>query len=526
MWLNKFFLILILQSKAFGYIEYVTINGCESCALRLTCRHLDSIITIVESNFKTNSKRNDTLPTALPLFNPRIALTQRCSGINHCSFILTKDCPGAEKWGLGTLSVKYACISGNQLTKYCNAKILLPEPETLGISQGFIHNPGYPRFYLGQKKCLWSIRAPPLQRIKITIFDISLVGNPNVKRCSDLLEISDRGQILYSTCIQQEPPVEIVSLDDSLDIVLMPSKTESVLPTRGVLLYYTAVGCPTPNPPRDGYLVYRNDTIAEYSCCVGYTFPDINKRNRIIKCMGYQWNASLPLPDCTLNYVKSRPHLVSGKQTNQWTQKALTAEWEEVSQTLNSTPGASKDWKGWRKTWHDMRSRTKLKEGNNRRYARGTGGGPPKVEPLTDVEEDILTIIKTVSIEGHAVEEAEAIEIDIQSEQLVAALTSDVRIEVEEEINDQPSVVENKVSVVSENHTTPQKCKSRKSAPKKLENLITTTTAATEFKDYLKEKMELKRWYYDEQLKFLATNIDLQKKQIEILQTIADNISK
>ncbi|KAF5291102.1 hypothetical protein FQR65_LT20493 [Abscondita terminalis] len=129
-------------------------------------------------------------------------------------------------------------------------------------------------------------------------------------------------------------------------------------------------------------------------------------------------------------------------------------------------------------------------------------------------------------LRGHAVEEAEAIEIDIQSEQLVAALTSDVRIEVEEEINDQPSVVENKVSVVSENHTTPQKCKSRKSAPKKLENLITTTTAATEFKDYLKEKMELKRWYYDEQLKFLATNIDLQKKQIEILQTIADNISK
>ncbi|KAF5308400.1 hypothetical protein FQR65_LT18178 [Abscondita terminalis] len=101
-----------------------------------------------------------------------------------------------------------------------------------------------------------------------------------------------------------------------------------------------------------------------------------------------------------------------------------------------STPAESHNAETTRRleTWHDMRSRTKLKEGNNRRYARGTGGGPPKVEPLTDIEEDILTVIKTVLIEGHAIEEAEVVEIDTQKK-LVAALTSDDRVEVEEEIN-------------------------------------------------------------------------------------------
>ncbi|KAF5281537.1 hypothetical protein FQA39_LY05072 [Lamprigera yunnana] len=282
----------------FSPIEYVKTSGCESCLLRLTCRHFSSIIVIIEANFETGATNNTVQKTSFPPMHPRLSLNQQCSGVNHCSFVLTKDCPGADRLGFGTLNVKYACISERHITKYCNREILLPEPETLGISQGFIHNPGYPRFYLGKESCRWSIQAPLLQRIKIIIFDISLVGNPNINQCADVLDISDKGQSLHSTCTQQEPPIEIISLDESLNITLIPSRTESLLPTRGVLLYYTAVGCLTPNPPHNGYLVYRNNNIAEYSCCVGYVFLDTHSRGRTIKCLGYKWDTVLPMPDC------------------------------------------------------------------------------------------------------------------------------------------------------------------------------------------------------------------------------------
>ncbi|KAK5645644.1 hypothetical protein RI129_004108 [Pyrocoelia pectoralis] len=277
MWFKLGLLFILITEDVCGYIEYVQTSGCESCALRLTCRHLNSIISVLEANFELiENFINETMPTPFPPMHPRIALNQRCSGVNHCSFILTKDCPGADKWGLGNLTVNYACISEDRLTKYCNKEILLASPETLGISRGFIHNPGYPRFYLGKQKCRWTIHAPPLQRVKITIYDISLIGVPNLNKCSDVVEISDKGQILYSTCEQQEPPLEITSLDDTLDITLIPSPTENVLPRRGIL----------------------NDTVAEYSCCVGYVFPDTKIRSRKIKCLGYKWNVVLPLPDC------------------------------------------------------------------------------------------------------------------------------------------------------------------------------------------------------------------------------------
>lgn len=38
----------------------------------------------------------------------------RCSGVNHCSFILTKDCPGADLWGTGNLTIKFVCVAGKQ----------------------------------------------------------------------------------------------------------------------------------------------------------------------------------------------------------------------------------------------------------------------------------------------------------------------------------------------------------------------------------------------------------------------------
>ncbi|RZC37323.1 uncharacterized protein BDFB_013137, partial [Asbolus verrucosus] len=93
----------------------VIVSGCESCKLHLTCRHFSSIIAIFEAEFTpefNETAANDSLlSTAFPPIHPRQALNQRCSGVNHCSFILTEDCPGADTWGAGNLTVKYVCVS-------------------------------------------------------------------------------------------------------------------------------------------------------------------------------------------------------------------------------------------------------------------------------------------------------------------------------------------------------------------------------------------------------------------------------
>jgi hypothetical protein len=58
------------------------------------------------------------------------------------------------------------------------------------------------------------------------------------------------------------------------------------------------------------------------------------------------------------------------------------------------------------KIWEDLRSRTKTKISGNKLKANKTGGGSSQEKQLSNIEEDILDIIKTVSVEGHNVEES------------------------------------------------------------------------------------------------------------------------
>ncbi|KAJ3632746.1 hypothetical protein MTP99_009734 [Tenebrio molitor] len=290
--------------RASAYIETVIVSGCESCKLHLTCRHLTSIIAILEAEFvpefnETSLNGSTLVPTAFPPVHPRQALNRRCSGVNHCSFILTEDCPGANDWGAGNLTVKYVCVSDDQIRKFCNSEIVLPDSRDPGISEGFIHNPGYPRFYSSERECRWKIRAPQEQRIRITVLDISVTADRTTYAddCTDRLEVIDSGQVIGRTCKQQEPPFEILSDSEFMEVVL--ASTHSLMPLRGILVHYTAVGCSTPDAPEDGYLVYRNDTVAEFRCCVDLTFADNGEKTKIINCLGAHWDVDLPLPNCT-----------------------------------------------------------------------------------------------------------------------------------------------------------------------------------------------------------------------------------
>lgn len=71
-----------------------------------------------------------------------------------------------------------------------------------------------------------------------------------------------------------------------------------------------ALGCPTPAPPADGYLSYRNATHAEFLCCVHHAFPDTMTRRRILQCSDrtQTWNDTLP--DCVGAYTYNNPSAV------------------------------------------------------------------------------------------------------------------------------------------------------------------------------------------------------------------------
>ncbi|CAH0547175.1 unnamed protein product [Brassicogethes aeneus] len=83
---------------------------------------------------------------------------------------------------------------------------------------------------------------------------------------------------------------------------------------------------------------------------------------------------------------------------------------ESVFRLLKFTPSSCN-------TWHDLRARTKIKEAKQRNYERGTGGGPPKDKTFDNVEKIVLNVIKTVSIEGHAVPESR-VEFDFQDPEI------------------------------------------------------------------------------------------------------------
>lgn len=110
------------------------------------------------------------------------------------------------------------------------------------------------------------------------------------------MEIIDSERVVYKSCDQSEPPKEVVSTGDTLEIKLITN--EILIPRRGILIQYTAVGCETPLPPKHGYLVFRNDTTAIFSCCIGYIFPKLRSRILNLNCIGRAWNYQLPLPQC------------------------------------------------------------------------------------------------------------------------------------------------------------------------------------------------------------------------------------
>ncbi|XP_063234716.1 uncharacterized protein LOC134537810 isoform X2 [Bacillus rossius redtenbacheri] len=296
------------------YIEPVEEAGCHDATFRLTCRQLDDRIAVLRASFQpAGGGANWTAdggvnasacedgggggwggagPTASPAgpFDIRPTVNYRCSGMNHCSFILTADHKPSADWGPGVVTLRYACFN-NHMTRFCNEQISVKD-------EGFVMSPGYPGYYLHQNDCYWLLRAAPGQRIRLSLLDVSLragAGEPG-GNCSDRLQVSEEDRVLLAECGDLSSAEVVVSQGGALNVSLA-GLTREVFPKRGVLFHYRAVGCPSLTPPADGYTVFRNHTDAQFTCCVGHVFPDTRLRDRRLRCVnGNTWSASLP--DC------------------------------------------------------------------------------------------------------------------------------------------------------------------------------------------------------------------------------------
>ncbi|KAK4887353.1 hypothetical protein RN001_003624 [Aquatica leii] len=232
-----------------------------------------------------------------------------------------------------------------------------------------------------------------------------------------------------------------------------------------------------------------------------------------------------------VEYMKSKPQLISGKFSSSFTYKDAENEWQLKADSLNSMPEGQKDWKGWRKAWQDFRSRTKVKLTKNRKEAQSTGGGVPHLSTMTDVEEDILDVIKKISVEGHNVPEsatgftfsnAPSVSLytnpdNVISKTTVSANSQHTQIELPLEAAQCPNEA---VVVVQEDKTsntpsiaTKGNNKPKKQMPKKSQTLYNSATAAMDFKEYLKHKHKVKEEYYKEKIAFLEEGVRLKAKK-------------
>ncbi|KAF5289856.1 hypothetical protein FQA39_LY14969 [Lamprigera yunnana] len=113
-------------------------------------------------------------------------------------------------------------------------------------------------------------------------------------------------------------------------------------------------------------------------------------------------NPSESQKEMLLEFLGKHLELTSGKCTNSFTFKTARMHWIELTNMLNSIPGAQKELaKGKNLTLQDIRSRTKMKSAKLNRHRPSTEGGQFICDSLTKIEEDVLRIAPKVSVDGN-----------------------------------------------------------------------------------------------------------------------------
>ncbi|CAH1116405.1 unnamed protein product [Phaedon cochleariae] len=210
--------------------------------------------------------------------------------------------------------------------------------------------------------------------------------------------------------------------------------------------------------------------------------------------------------------------LISGKFKASFTFEHAKGKWEEITEILNSVPGARKDWKQWRKTWQDFRSKTKKRKSEQIKYVHRTGGGPSYTEVLDDVEEKILSTICPVAISGNDVDES------IVSFTFPDELMKDQVVEIgqnDTHLQDLGNLAENSEHTYSIPNTLESDISFNPSKTKRTvasQRLLSSATATTTLADIAKRKLAVKEEYLHKKLILLERQVCAVENLVEVLK--------
>ncbi|XP_074034604.1 uncharacterized protein [Leptinotarsa decemlineata] len=246
---------------------------------------------------------------------------------------------------------------------------------------------------------------------------------------------------------------------------------------------------------------------------------NVNQKHR-------QSNASSEQKQLLLEFFKKNPRLISGKFSNEFTQKDAQILWQELAVLLNSCGGGTnKDWKSWRKTWHDIRSRTKVKQGHFNRYQRGTGGGPAVQDPKNEFEREVLETIKPVSIQGHLNVKESCTDFTFDTIGKDDLIPFDSSKGNQENPIDDVNIDEFKPIQLecgpSTSKETPKSCDQKKFPRATRKKLIYSSEAAANYKVSLDRKNCIKEKYYEQKIMMMKTLVAVKEKSVTAKERIA-----
>ncbi|CAG9833175.1 unnamed protein product [Diabrotica balteata] len=244
-------------------------------------------------------------------------------------------------------------------------------------------------------------------------------------------------------------------------------------------------------------------------------------------------NASDEQKRLLLEFIKKNPLLLSGKFSNSFSQKDAQNQWNQIANVLNSCgDGANKDWKAWRKTWQDIRSRTKAKSVQYKKHTQGTGGGPP-VKEENAFEKEVMETITVISLAGQPNIAESATNFDMPEIEVDNLLSTDQQNTVDEGEFDQQSEV--KTITVTRCEMKPE-CSQNVGKTKnknQSKNLKYTSEAALNYQKSLQEKNMIKKNYYEKKIELLERlavakerSADAKELAAAALQNISEKLDE